>query len=164
MKTFNADLATGAVLDYNFVVPNACSDGEANCKPVNNRYTRFDDFLAQEVPLIESSPAFGKDGVIVVTYDEDERMGGVAAKNGLGSAGTRCVRSSALSFGRASTPRPPTRTACSAQSRTDSDSGPISARPPRSGPSPSSGTEPFRTGLGGAGWMADARARTARGG
>jgi phosphatidylinositol-3-phosphatase len=87
MKTFNADLATGAVPDYNLVVPNGCNDGEANCKPVNNRYTQFDDFLAQEVPLIESSPAFGKDGVIVVTYDEDERMGGLAAKNGLGSGG-----------------------------------------------------------------------------
>jgi len=87
MKTFNAGLATGAVPGYNFVVPNGCNDGEANCKPVNNRYTQFDDFLAQEVPLIESSPAFGRDGVIVVTYDEDERMGGLAAKNGLGSGG-----------------------------------------------------------------------------
>jgi phospholipase C len=87
MKTFNADLATGAVPAFNFVVPNGCNDGEANCKPVNNRYTQFDDFLAREVPLIESSPAFRRDGVLVVTYDEDERMGGLAAKNGLGSGG-----------------------------------------------------------------------------
>jgi phosphatidylinositol-3-phosphatase len=87
MATFNADLATGDVPAYNFVVPNGCNDGEANCKPVNNRYTQFDDFLAREVPLIESSPAFRKDGVIVVTYDEDERMGGLAAKNGLASGG-----------------------------------------------------------------------------
>ena len=87
MATFNADLAAGNVPDYNFVVPNGCRDGEANCKPVNNRYRQFDDFLAQEVPRIESSPAFGDDGVIVITYDEDERMGGLAAKNGLGSGG-----------------------------------------------------------------------------
>jgi hypothetical protein len=87
MATFNADLASGHVADYNFVIPNGCNDGEGNCKPVNNRYTQFDDFLAREVPLIESSPAFGKDGVIVVLYDEDERMGGLAAKNGLGSGG-----------------------------------------------------------------------------
>jgi hypothetical protein len=69
------------------VIPNGCHDGEANCKPVNNRYTQFDDFLAAEVPLIEASPAFGDNGVIIITYDEDERAGGIAAKNGLGSGG-----------------------------------------------------------------------------
>ena len=97
MATFNSDLASGNVADFNFVIPNGCDDGEANCKPVNNRYTQFDDFLAQEVPLIESSPAFGKHGVIVVLYDEDERMGGLAAKNGLGSGGhTACALISPL--------------------------------------------------------------------
>ena len=87
MATFNDRLASGDVADFNFVVPNGCDDGEANCKPLNSRYTQFDAFLAREVPLIEASPAFGKDGVIVVTYDEDQRMGGLAAKNGLGSGG-----------------------------------------------------------------------------
>ena len=87
MATFNADLASGSVPDFNFVIPNGCEDGEANCKPVNNRYTQFDNFLAREVPLIEASPAFGQNGVILITYDEDQRMGGLAAKNGLGSGG-----------------------------------------------------------------------------
>jgi hypothetical protein len=87
MVTFNDDLASGDVADFNVVIPNGCDDGERSCKPLNNRYTQFDDFLAREVPLIESSPAFGDDGVIVVTYDEDQRMGGIAAKNGLGSGG-----------------------------------------------------------------------------
>jgi Phosphoesterase family len=87
MATFNDALARGRVADFNMVIPNGCDDGEANCKPVNNRYTQFDDFLAQEVPLIEASPAFGRDGVIVVLYDEDERMGGLAAKNGFGQGG-----------------------------------------------------------------------------
>lgn len=87
MATFNANLASGDVADFNLVIPNGCNDGEANCKPTNSRYTQFDDFLAREVPLIESSPAFGTDGVIVITYDEDQRMGGLAAKNGLGSGG-----------------------------------------------------------------------------
>src|SRR2546429_481562 len=32
--------------------------------------TQFDDFLAREVPLIEASPAFGSDGVILITFDE----------------------------------------------------------------------------------------------
>jgi phosphoesterase family protein len=87
MSAFNARLATGRVARFNMVIPNGCDDGEANCKPVNNRYTQFDDFLATEVPKIEASPAFGANGVIIVTYDEDERAGGLAPKNGLGSGG-----------------------------------------------------------------------------
>jgi hypothetical protein len=97
MGTFNANLASGSAASFNLVIPNGCNDGESNCKPINNRYTQFDAFLAHEVPLIESSPAFGKDGVIVVLYDEDERMGGLAPKNGLGSGGqTVCALISPL--------------------------------------------------------------------
>jgi hypothetical protein len=87
MSTFNADLATGQVARFNTIIPNGCDDGEANCKPVNNRYTQFDIFLRTEVPKIEASPAFGTNGVIIVVYDEDERAGGLAKKNGLGSGG-----------------------------------------------------------------------------
>jgi hypothetical protein len=87
MSAFNGALTTGRVARFNMVIPNGCDDGEANCKPVNGRYTQFDDFLAREVPAIEASPAFGTNGVIIVVYDEDERAGGVAAKNGFGSGG-----------------------------------------------------------------------------
>jgi len=87
MSAFNARLATGRVPAFNLVIPNGCDDGEASCRPVNNRITQFDDFLAREIPAIESSPAFGRDDVIVVLYDEDERAGGLAPKNGLGSGG-----------------------------------------------------------------------------
>jgi hypothetical protein len=97
MATFNADLSSGDVPDFNLVIPNGCDDGEANCKPVNNGSTQFDDFLAREVPRIESSPAFGSNGVIAITFDEDSRMGGLAAKNGLGSGGhTVCALISPL--------------------------------------------------------------------
>jgi hypothetical protein len=87
MATFNADLANGQVARFNMVIANGCDDGEANCNPVHNRYAQFDDFLATEVPKIEASPAFGSNGVIIVVYDEDERAGGLAGKNGLGSGG-----------------------------------------------------------------------------
>jgi hypothetical protein len=43
--------------------------------------------LAREVPKIEASPAFGSDGVIVITYDEDQRKDGLAKKHGFGSGG-----------------------------------------------------------------------------
>ena len=87
MSIFDQALAAGTVPDFNLILPNGCEDGEASCKPVNNRYTQFDDFLAREVPKIEASPAFGRDGVIIVVYDEDERAGGLAAKNGFGQGG-----------------------------------------------------------------------------
>src|SRR5438046_5522408 len=87
MATCNADVSTGQVARFNMVIPNGCDDGEANCKPVNNRYTQFDNFLAREVPKIQASPAFGRHSVIVITYDEDERAGGLAKKNGFGSGG-----------------------------------------------------------------------------
>jgi phosphatidylinositol-3-phosphatase len=87
MGRFNDRLADGTVPNFNFVIPNGCDDGEGNCKPINNRYTQFDRFLEREVPKIEASPAFGSDGTIIVTYDEDERAGGVAKKWGFGSGG-----------------------------------------------------------------------------
>jgi hypothetical protein len=87
MRLFNSALADGTVPDFNYILPNGCDDGEANCKPVNNRYTQFDDFLKTEIPKIEASPAFGSDSLIVVTYDEDERQDGLAKKWGFGQGG-----------------------------------------------------------------------------
>jgi hypothetical protein len=87
MGLFNNALATGTVPRFNLVLPNGCEDGEANCKPVNNRYRQFDLFLQREVPKIEASPAFGDNGLIVVTYDESEREGGLAKKWGYGMGG-----------------------------------------------------------------------------
>jgi hypothetical protein len=87
MATFNSALASGRVASFNTVIPNGCEDGESNCKPVNNRYTQFDDFLATEIPLIEASPAFGRNGVIIVTYDESERADGQDPASGFGDGG-----------------------------------------------------------------------------
>jgi hypothetical protein len=87
MGFFNQALATGQVAIFNFIIPNGCEDGEANCGPIHNRYTQFDAFLQREVPLIQQSPAFGPNDVIIVVYDEDERAGGLAKKNGFGQGG-----------------------------------------------------------------------------
>jgi hypothetical protein len=70
MSTFNTALAAGQVARFNFVVPNECEDAHDNCKPQGNSITQFDQFLAREVPLIQASPAYGTDGVIVITFDE----------------------------------------------------------------------------------------------
>jgi hypothetical protein len=87
MGFFHQALATGKVANFNFIIPNGCEDGEANCDPIHNRYTQFDAFLEREVPLIQQSPAFGPNDVIIVVYDEDERAGGLAQKNGFGEGG-----------------------------------------------------------------------------
>jgi phosphatidylinositol-3-phosphatase len=87
MRKFNRALADGTVPTFNLVLPNGCEDGEANCKPINNRFLQFDRFLQREIPKIQASPAFGDDGLIVVTYDEDQREDGLAKKNGFGMGG-----------------------------------------------------------------------------
>jgi hypothetical protein len=69
-SVFNAALAAGTVSRFNFIVPNECEDAHDNCKPVGNPELQYDDFLAREVPKILSSPAFGSDGVLIVTFDE----------------------------------------------------------------------------------------------
>jgi phosphatidylinositol-3-phosphatase len=87
MADFNADLAAGTVPAFNLVIPNGCEDALGNCAPINNRYTQFDEFLRREVPLIEASPAWTKNSLIVVLFDEDQRAGGMQLKDPLGQGG-----------------------------------------------------------------------------
>lgn len=70
MSAFNQAVARGNVGRFNFIVPNECEDGHDNCKPQGNGVAQFDAFLAKEVPIIENSPAFGADGVLIITFDE----------------------------------------------------------------------------------------------
>ena len=66
-STFDRALNLGRVGDFNLVVPNDCENGHDPCggDPVRH----FDQFLAREIPRIETSPAFGADSLIVVTSD-----------------------------------------------------------------------------------------------
>jgi phosphatidylinositol-3-phosphatase len=70
MTAFDAALARGAVSRFDYVVPNECEDAHDNCQPSGNPVSQFDSFLAREVPKIMSSPAFGSDGVLIITFDE----------------------------------------------------------------------------------------------
>jgi phosphatidylinositol-3-phosphatase len=72
------DLASAATTaNYSFITPNLCNDGhDARC--VDGRrggLTAIDAFLRQWVPLIERSPAFRADGVLVITFDESDAAG-----------------------------------------------------------------------------------------
>jgi hypothetical protein len=62
---------------FSFITPNLCNDGhDAPC--VDGRpggLVSADAFLQEWVPKITSSPAFGRDGVLVVMFDESEAAG-----------------------------------------------------------------------------------------
>jgi hypothetical protein len=68
-SAFDAALANGSVPKFNLIIPNDCEDGHDKCGN-NDRLRQFDEFLAREVPRILASPAFGSDGLLIITYDE----------------------------------------------------------------------------------------------
>jgi phosphatidylinositol-3-phosphatase len=70
MGAFNTAASTGNVARFNFIVPNECEDGHDNCKPQGNGVAQFDAFLAKEVPIIENSPGFQQNGLLIITFDE----------------------------------------------------------------------------------------------
>ncbi|MDE2134663.1 MAG: phosphoesterase [Alphaproteobacteria bacterium] len=72
------DLKTPATTaDFNFITPNLCDDGhDAPC--IDRRLgglVSADAFLRKWVPLIRRSPAFKRDGLLIVTFDEAGAIG-----------------------------------------------------------------------------------------
>jgi hypothetical protein len=64
--------------NFSFISPNLCNDGhDYPCKNVTSPSTSavgdVDAFLRMWVPLITSSPAFQKDGLLEITFDEAEQ-------------------------------------------------------------------------------------------
>jgi hypothetical protein len=86
MSGFDQALAAGNVSRFNFIVPNECEDAHDNCSPAGNPITQFDNFVAREVPLIESSPAYTSNSVIIVTFDEAQTSSPIRAAE-LGNGG-----------------------------------------------------------------------------
>jgi hypothetical protein len=70
------DLGAGATTaNFSFIIPDLCSDGhDSAC--VNSQqaggYAGIDQFLRRVVPIIEASPAFKQDGLLIITFDEAE--------------------------------------------------------------------------------------------
>jgi phosphatidylinositol-3-phosphatase len=62
---------------YVFITPNLCNDGhDPEC--IDGRHgglAAIDGFLRKWVPLIEASPAFRADGLLVITFDESDGSG-----------------------------------------------------------------------------------------
>jgi len=63
--------------NYVFITPNLCNDGHdpACIDGSPGGYPAIDAFLRKWVPRITSSPAFKRDGLLVITFDESEGYG-----------------------------------------------------------------------------------------
>jgi hypothetical protein len=65
-----ADLKhVGTTPNYSFLTPDQCHDGHDACNG-NSQLAGADQFLKAVVPAIQASPAYKKDGLIVVLFDE----------------------------------------------------------------------------------------------
>jgi hypothetical protein len=72
-KNFASDLASiSTTANYSFYTPNLCDDGhDSPCVTgATGGLTSIDAFLKTIVPTITNSPAFQKDGLLVITFDE----------------------------------------------------------------------------------------------
>jgi acid phosphatase len=67
MSVFNRAVQEGTTAQFNLVVPDECEDAHDNCKPQGSNLTQFDNFLAREVPLIQSADP---GALILITFDE----------------------------------------------------------------------------------------------
>ena len=79
LKQLSSDLANASSTpNFAFITPNLCNDGHdsfcANHEP--GGLPRADRFLQQWVPQIIHSPAFGQDGILIITFDESATFGG----------------------------------------------------------------------------------------
>ena len=63
--------------NFTFITPNLCNDGhDPECIDGGaGGFQAVDTFLRKWVPLITHSPAFKKDGLLIVTFDESEGNG-----------------------------------------------------------------------------------------
>jgi hypothetical protein len=65
---FAGDLATGNLPDYSFIVPNLCNDAH-DCS-----LTTADNWLKSNLETLIQSPAFQKDGLLIVVFDEADTL------------------------------------------------------------------------------------------
>jgi phospholipase C len=67
--------------NYSFITPNLCNDGhDAKCIDGGlGGFQAIEAFLQKWVPLVMNSPAFQKDGLLIITFDESDSVGDDAA-------------------------------------------------------------------------------------
>lgn len=75
--------------NYSFITPNLCNDGhDARCVDGGlGGFAAIDAFLRKWVTLITASPAFQKDGLLIITFDESDSVGNDASAACCGERG-----------------------------------------------------------------------------
>jgi phosphatidylinositol-3-phosphatase len=76
MPGMAADIDAGVFFNYVFISPNLCDDGHDSCAPLNSRVAQQDAWLSANLPLILGSSAYQANGLVIVTWDEDDNSGG----------------------------------------------------------------------------------------
>lgn len=72
---FAADLSSGSIPNYSFIVPNArndahsCSDGQEDC-PQSQRLQVADQWLQANIAPLLNNSAFQQSGLLIITFDE----------------------------------------------------------------------------------------------
>jgi phospholipase C len=75
--------------NYSFITPNLCNDGH-DSKCIDGKlggYPAVEAFLKKWVPLIMHSPAYKKDGLLIITFDESDGRADDAATDCCGEQG-----------------------------------------------------------------------------
>lgn len=83
LTAMQQDLASvSTTANFNYITPNLCNDGHdapcANGQP--GGLVSADAFLQKWIPIIEASPAYQQDGLIIINFDESNY--GVVASSG----------------------------------------------------------------------------------
>jgi acid phosphatase len=69
LSALQGDLAAGAA-NFTWITPDLCHDGH-DCSAAN-----ADDFLRELVPRLLATPAWQSDGLLLITWDEDDGSAG----------------------------------------------------------------------------------------
>jgi hypothetical protein len=75
--------------NYSFITPNLCNDGhDSRCIDGGpGGFQAIEAFLKKWVPMIMASPAFKKDGLLIITFDESDGSGDEGAAACCGEQG-----------------------------------------------------------------------------
>jgi phosphatidylinositol-3-phosphatase len=76
MPGMAADIDGGLFFNYVFISPNLCNDGHDSCPPLNDRVAQQDAWLSANLSLILDSSAYHDNGLVILTWDEDDNTGG----------------------------------------------------------------------------------------
>ena len=67
LTALDGDLRTRQLPDFSFIMPNMCNSGH-DCTP-----TTADSWVNEMVTKLQDSPAFGKNSLIIITFDEADK-------------------------------------------------------------------------------------------